>query len=72
MPLVKYYYSLPGNGMGGSLHIVLEDCNVEDRSVRYCMEYATERSDWQGVLLAMILLQMSRTQRSRLSAEHWR
>lgn len=50
----------------GSLHIVLDDDNVGDDSVRFCIEYAKEKGDAEGQRLAEILLTMSRTQRLRL------
>ena len=50
----------------GSLHIVLDDGNVEDSSVRFCQHYATQHGDVEGARLAGLLLQMSRTQRLKL------
>jgi hypothetical protein len=50
----------------GSLHIVLDDGNVEDSSVKFCIENAQERGDVEGKGLAEILLQMSKTQRAKL------
>ena len=52
----------------GSLHIVLDDCNVEDSSVKFCIEYAKEKGDKEGEELGMILLKMSKTQRLKLAA----
>lgn len=69
LPLVQAYYALPGNGVGGSLHIVLEDGNVEDSSVAFCLKAAQERGDAPGVELASILLRMSRTQRLKLARQ---
>ena len=66
-PLVRAYYALPGNDMGGSLHIVLEDGNVADHHVMSCIDFARERVDEDGMWLARVLLTMSRTQRLKLS-----
>lgn len=55
------------NPSWGCLHVVLDDENVEDRSVRYCREYAHAEGDAEGAALAEILLTMSQTQRLRLS-----
>ena len=60
------YHGLPENAAWGSLHIVLEDDNVDDSSVRYCIDYALERGDKEGAELAKILLRMSKTQRLKL------
>jgi hypothetical protein len=72
LPLVNLYYALPGNGSGGSLHIVLEDHNVEDHSVRHCLAWAQERGDVVGEALARLLLRMTRTQRARVSGQKTR
>ena len=66
LPLVRAYYAKPGNGCGGSLHIVLDDGNVDAADVQWCLRYAQEQGDEDGVRLASLLLQMSRTQRTKL------
>lgn len=65
-PLVAAYYAKPGNSVGGSLHIVLDDGNVEDGNVRFCVETARESGDDDGLLLAGLMLKMSKSQRMRL------
>lgn len=57
------------NPAWGSLHVVLDDHNVEDSSVRFCLGWANEHGDWEGAALAHILLQMSKTQRLKISNE---
>lgn len=74
-PLVSRLYSSPGCGAGCCLHIVLDDYNAEDVHVRYCYDYAVERSKDPHerrthdlcVLLASKLLRMSVTQRLKLA-----
>ncbi len=66
LPLVRAYYAKPGNEVGGSLHLVLDDGNVRDDDVRSCLQFARERADADGVALAEKLLPMSRTQRRKL------
>lgn len=66
LPMVRAYYSKPGNIVGGSLHIVLEDGNTKTDDVRFCRVQAKERGDIDGVVLAELLLKMSRTQRKKL------
>ena len=68
LPLVQAYYAKPGNSCGGSLHIVLDDGNIEDGSVRFCRDWAAKHDDPDGIELAEILLRMSRTQRRKLMA----
>ncbi len=71
MPLVVEYYSMPGNLAGGSLHIVLDDQNVGDDSVDFCIQWARDRDDTEGVRLGEMLRRMSRTQRAKIAATKW-
>lgn len=66
LPLLRAYYAMPGNGVGGSLHLVLEDPNYEDHHVLACYETAMMHDDSAGALLALVLLAMSKTQRRKL------
>jgi hypothetical protein len=66
LPLVRAYYSKPGNAVGGALHIVLEDGNVRTSDVEWCRQRAAEDGDVDGVQLATLLLAMSPTQRRKL------
>ena len=50
----------------GPLHIVMSDGNVEDDSIKFCIEAAVRDGDEEGVKLADLLLQMSWTQRQKL------
>ena len=66
MPLVDAYYCK--NPTGGSLHIVLDDGNVDDSHVVFCLKRAEENNDLDGVRIAKLLLRMSKTQRLKLGA----
>jgi hypothetical protein len=66
LPLVRAYVAKPGNGAGGSLHILLDDGNIEDGAVRFCLELAMLQDDADGVALAKLLLAMTKTQRGKL------
>lgn len=67
MPLVQAYYAKPGNFTGGSLHVVLDDGNVSDSNVEFCISHARARADEDGVRLGEMLLRMSKTQRSKIA-----
>lgn len=54
---------LEKNPAGGSLHIVLDDGNVEDSHVEFCIEYARQNGDIEGNRLGKILLGKSKSQR---------
>lgn len=76
MPLVNDLYrkvskcSRGSGGVGGHLHIVLDDGNVEDGSVQFCVNEATKDRCETCCQLALKLLTMSPTQRRRLYREH--
>jgi hypothetical protein len=64
------YRDTPGNSVGGNLHLVIDDGNVCDGHVQACALIARIWGDVEGEALAMILLQMSKTQR-RKAARHF-
>lgn len=64
----KAYYTKPGNGCGGSLHIVLDDGNTEPDHVQWCIDHAIETDDEDGVALATDLLALSQAQRDSVYA----
>ena len=68
LPKVQEYYK--DHLTGGSLHIVLDDGNVRDSDVMFCLELAKQRDDTKGIELANLLLRMSTTQRRKLYANH--
>ena len=55
------------NPAWGSLHIVLDDANLEDSHVEFCVQWAEQRGDFEGAALARLLLRLSKTQRGRIS-----
>ena len=59
--LFRAYYV--ENPSWGHLHIVLDDGNVSDANVCFCLDEAEACGDYAAVELAEILLRMSRTQR---------
>lgn len=61
------YQEKPGNEAWGSLHVVLEDHNVDNGHVQSCIEKAQTNGDSDGLELAKILLLMSKSQRGRLN-----
>ena len=59
------YHTL--HGAWGSLHVVLDDGNVDDCFVRECAAFAEAQGDAEGFHLAQILMVMSKTQRRKLA-----
>lgn len=64
VPICKWYYSY--HGAGGWLHIVLDDGNLEDHSVKYCFERAAGEADIVCHLLAGLILCISEDDREVL------
>lgn len=69
-PSYDAYMAKPENINGGSLHIVSEDGNYADKHVQFCVDYAHERGDTDGMALAVMMLHLSITQRKKLCREH--
>jgi len=67
-PLVRALYRSRHGGAGCCLHVVLDDGNVEDSSVEFCILYATERGHEFCTALGRALRSMSRTQRLKLGS----
>lgn len=66
LPLVQALYAR--HAAGCCLHIVLEDGNVDDASVEFCITEASARAHDECHELAVLLGTMSRTQRAKLAA----
>ena len=47
----KKYYAMPNNSAGGSLHIVLDNDNIKDNHIKFCIETAESKGDKAGVML---------------------
>lgn len=59
----RAYYALPGNICGGNLHIVLDDDNVEDGHLMFCLKECVNNSDGYGVMLCGTMLRMTEAER---------
>ena len=63
-PLVAALYRR--HAAGCCLHIVLDDGNVGDEHVDFCIQWATDHNHPDCLSLAKLLRHMSRTQRKKL------
>lgn len=63
--LFQEYYDK--NRAWGNLHIVLDDYNVDNDSVEFCIKQSIENNDEDGEFLARIMLKMTKTQRLKIS-----
>lgn len=68
---VQKYYEVYGNECGGSLHIVLDDGNIEDDHILFCQEGAKEREDILGEKIAESLLKLSMRDRQWIYEENY-
>lgn len=66
LPFVQKLYSR--HGAGCCLHVVLDDGNVKDDDVKFCIEEAQTKGHQDCLELAKILLEMSKTQRKKLGS----
>ena len=64
--LAKLYMEDFGNLVGGNLHIVLSDGNVEAGHVQFCLDEAQRQDDHVGVALAKCLAELSEAQRQEV------
>jgi hypothetical protein len=65
-PLVRDFYALDGNAAGGTLHIVLDDGNLDRKSVEWARNYAHNHGDTTGAALAEVLLAMTDADREAM------
>ena len=59
----RYYQDHP---VGGSLHIVLDDGNIEDDDIEFSINHARGEDDPIGELIGLLMLQLSKTQRLKV------
>lgn len=72
-PLIDAYYQFPECGVGGDLHIVLDDGNWQDCTIQWCIEQAGSYGNREpecAKALGRLLLLTTRTQRKRLQADY--
>lgn len=65
----RAYFAL--NPTWGSLHVVLDDENVEDCHVQSCIEFAQSRGDAEGAALGHVLLALSQSQRMKIACNSY-
>ncbi len=61
MEMVRHYYQTECTG--GTMHIVLDDGNLDDSDLYFCWGYANGVSDNEGADLATLMLAMTLKQR---------
>ena len=70
--LIQYYYiSVPDYGCGGSLHVVLDDGNIEHANINWCKDKCEEDNDALGMLIADILLEFTEEELQEMYDKNW-
>jgi hypothetical protein len=69
--IIKDFYSQEGNGAGGYLHCALDDGNLEDHDIKYCIKFAKEHYDLQAIILGYLLLLLTYEQREEAYKKFW-
>lgn len=64
-PYVDAIYDSPDGGAGCCLHIAIDDGNLDDLSIQFCVNFALERGHPVCEKAARLLLRMSGTQRRK-------
>lgn len=53
------FYQIDGNQCGGALHLVLDDGNIEDEHIAFCLTQAVERGDKLGAAIAREMMKLT-------------
>jgi hypothetical protein len=67
--MVERYYD--DNPVGGNCHIVLDDHNVRDGDLDFCLKQCRENKDYAGVMILVGLGSLTEQQRSDWISQHW-
>jgi hypothetical protein len=67
---IRSYTKKDGNQVGGNLHMVLSDKNINDSDIEFCRKQAEDVGDAEGVELAELLLALSKTGRMK-ACSNW-
>lgn len=66
--MLRYYENNP---TWGNLHIVMEDGNLEDNHIQWCIDYALDEGDGDAAVIGKYLLGLSREDRVKLYDYSW-
>ena len=67
--MLEIYYK-KYNCSGGSLHIVVDDGNLDDNNIEYCIEWANNENDVAGFIIGTLLLKMNMRQRKNVYSKY--
>lgn len=61
--LIKDYYNINGNRSGGNCHIVLDDFNVKDSDIDFCIKECEKKNDNDGIVIMNFMKNIRKTAR---------
>ena len=64
--LIREYYKIDGNSVGGNLHTVIDDGNLKDKNIDFCIKCCTQSNDIKGLEICNIFKSLSKTQRKKV------
>jgi len=71
LKLIKEFYAMPGNEVGGILHSMLDDGNVRNSHIISDWKCAANKQDILACRICEQLLLMTRSQRRRLLSNNF-
>jgi hypothetical protein len=64
--LIAEYYKKEGNGCGGNCHLVLDDSNLEDSDIQFCIGYCAHANDNDGLAIMREMLSLNPEERQKV------
>lgn len=64
--LIAEYYKKEGNGCGGNCHLVLDDGNLEDSDIQFCIGYCAKADDTDGLAIMREMLSLNPEERQKV------
>jgi len=68
---VEFFYSLDGNACGGLCHVVLDDGNLDDGSIDFCLAECQKHGDWLGAAIMTALRSVPHEHRERATRAYY-
>lgn len=64
--LIAEYYKKEGNGCGGNCHLILDDGNLEDSDIQFCIGYCAHANDNDGLAIMREMLSLNPEERQKV------
>lgn len=67
--LIEKYYET--DAAGGCVHIITDDGNYGEEDAKFCIQFAKERNDYWGELIATLLSEFNEDEQEQIVARSW-